>query len=136
MSDRLCLIVDDEPAIRSFLSAILESEHFRTLEAGSAAEGLKIVQRLSGRIALILTDINMPGEMDGIDLASSIVDSFPSVPVILMSGYEKPALLNRTGALEFIPKPFTPEVIIAAVRRVLAAVERLGSAGHGGTTAA
>ena len=68
MSDRTCLVVDDQAAIRTYLRVVLKKENLQTLEAGTAAQALKIIQQLDGRLDLIITDINMPGDMDGLDL--------------------------------------------------------------------
>ena len=121
MSDRLCLIVDDEPAMRSYISAIMSSEHFKTLEAGSAAEAVKIVQRPKGQLALIVSEVEMPGDMNGLELAHSVHNSFPTVPIVLFSGHEKPN--NGDICFEFIEKPFTPNTILSVIRRVMAQSE-------------
>src|SRR5215831_12319336 len=106
MAYHICLVVDDEEAIRNYVRAILETERLHVLEAGTAAQAMKIVQRLRGRLDLIISDIKMPGEMDGIDLAYSIRHSFPAVPVILISGYGDEGCTKRVDArFEFIQKP-------------------------------
>jgi CheY-like chemotaxis protein len=120
MSNRLCLIVDDEPSIRGYLSAVLESEHFQFLEAGTASQALKITEMLDGQLDLIISDVNMPGDMDGIDLALSVHNSFPSIPVILISGYvEQQSRRLPKAIFEFVTKPISPEKILGAVRRTL-----------------
>jgi DNA-binding NtrC family response regulator len=119
--ERICLIVDDEAAIRTYLRAILQRAGIQSLEADSASQALGIIQKLDGRLDLIVCDIKMPGEMDGIDLAYSVRQSFPAVPVILISGY------GDVGAaatkFEFIQKPFVPEAILIAVKKVLGVAE-------------
>ena len=87
MSDLICLLVDDASSIRTYLRAILERERFNCLEAENAARALRIAQKLGGRIDLIISDIKMPGDMDGVDLAHSIRNTYPDLPVILISGY-------------------------------------------------
>ena len=80
MSDRICLIVDDEPSIRAFLRAILQREGIQCLEADSADHGLRVVHKLGGRVDLIVSDMKMTGEMDGLDLAHAVRNAFPAVP--------------------------------------------------------
>lgn len=122
MDYRICLLVDDESAIRSYLRAILEPEGFQCLESENVAQALGITQRLGGRLDLIVTDIKMPGDMDGLDLAYSVRHSFPNVPVILVSGYaDDEAVFRAASKFKFIRKPFVPDTIVNAVR---AAVER------------
>jgi DNA-binding NtrC family response regulator len=119
-ADRICLIVDDEPSIRTYLRAILARERIQSLEAETAAKALGIIQKLGGRLDIIICDIKMPGEMDGIDLAYSVRHSFPSVPVLLISGYaDMEALRQAAATFEFIRKPFVPETILMAVKKVL-----------------
>jgi DNA-binding NtrC family response regulator len=117
MSDRLCLIIDDEPSIRSYVCAVLHGEHLQTVEADTAAEGIRIVQTLQGHLACIVSDINMPGDMTGVDLAHSVRDSYPSVPVILISGYGVET--SKMNGFQVIQKPFLPEAILYAVRQAL-----------------
>src|SRR5208283_3389582 len=122
-TDCICLIVDDEPSIRAYLRAILQREQIHSLEAESAVQALGIVQKLGGRLDLIVCDFKMPGEMDGIDLAYSVRNSFPALPVILISGYgDVEAVKQAATKFEFIQKPFVPETILMAVKKVVRSV--------------
>ena len=118
MSHRICLVVDDEPAIRSFLRVVLEKRQFQILEAGDAVSALKLIRKLDGHVEFLMTDIRMPGDMNGIDLAHSVRNQFPSVPVILISGYFDGTAENPAG-FECIRKPFLPETILQAVERLV-----------------
>lgn len=121
MDTRICLLVDDEPAIRSYLRAILEPQNFQCLEAADVAQALGIAQRLDGRLDLVITNIKMPGDVDGLDLAYSVRNSFPSIPVILISGYADDETVFRAASIfKFIRKPFVPDTILTAVKTVLA----------------
>jgi DNA-binding NtrC family response regulator len=128
MSDRICLIVDDEPSIRTYLRAILQRERIQSLEADNAAQALSIIHKLGGRLDLIVCDIKMPGEMDGIDLAYSVRNSFSAVPVLLISGYGDVESVKHAAAnFEFIQKPFVPETILMAVKKMVGAVDARAS---------
>jgi DNA-binding NtrC family response regulator len=128
MSDRICLIVDDEPSIRTYLRAILQRERIQSLEADNAAQALSIIHKLGGRLDLIVCDIKMPGEMDGIDLAYSVRNPFPAVPVLLISGYGDVESVKHAAAnFEFIQKPFVPETILMAVKKMVGAVDARAS---------
>jgi CheY-like chemotaxis protein len=115
MTQRVSLIVDDEPAIRAYLREILRTCGFGSVEAGTAIEALRILHKLDGQIDLLITDIQMPGDMDGLDLAYSARNSFPNLPVILMSGYAD----KSPGAFMLIVKPFMPAVIVEAINQVI-----------------
>jgi len=120
MSEMICLLVDDEPSVRTYLRAVLEEANFSCLEADSAPQALGILQKINGRIDFIITDLEMPGDMDGIDLAYSVKAAFPALPVIIVSGYadgEKLARLPKD--IQFISKPFVYGAIVHAVRKAV-----------------
>jgi two-component system, cell cycle sensor histidine kinase and response regulator CckA len=107
------LVVDDEPSVRRYVSAILEREHFEILEAEDGARALQVVNQLGGGLDLIVSDIQMPN-MDGVSFAQAVKDSFPEMPVILVSGYAEAG-----SGFEFVEKPFSPGALLKAVRNVL-----------------
>ena len=118
MPDRICLVVDDEPAIRGFLRIILEPQQLQILEAENAAQAMKVLQGFGERLGLIVSDIQMPGDMNGMDLAHSVRNTYPAIPVILISGYWEGEAAIREG-FKVIPKPFGAETILNAVRTAL-----------------
>lgn len=118
MIDKICLIVDDEPVIRDFVGRLLGTEGFRILEAETAQQAFRTVEKMNGSVDLVVTDVSMPGDMDGIDLAHALRNTFPRVPVIVMSGYPSPTARRPQGDFCFVPKPFRAEVLLAAVKRV------------------
>jgi len=111
MNTRLSLIVDDEPGIRTFLKTILQRNGFQSLEADNALDARRTIQRLGSQIDLVLSDIEMGGEMDGLDLAHWVKDSFPATLVILMSGGASEA----PAEFPFLHKPFRMEDILKVV---------------------
>jgi two-component system cell cycle sensor histidine kinase/response regulator CckA len=108
------LVVDDEPAVRRYVIAILQSENFLTLEAEDGAQALQMVRELDGDVDLIVSDIQMPN-VDGLNLANAVKKSFPAVPVILVSGNGRP-----DAGFEFVKKPFLPATLIGVVRKLFA----------------
>ncbi|MBZ5723369.1 MAG: response regulator [Acidobacteriia bacterium] len=115
MPHRISLVVDDEPALRAYVAAILQREHFQTVEADNGADGFEAVRKREGEVALIVTDVQMPGG-DGLTLATSVRKTFPAVPIILVSGHLRPDV-----DFEFVQKPFSPAALLQAVRNVLVA---------------
>jgi two-component system cell cycle sensor histidine kinase/response regulator CckA len=109
----LCLIVDDDTAVRTFVRAIVRSEGYDTLEAGDGSHALELVRSLGGSVDLIITDIQMPGG-DGLTLASRVGAFFPAVRIILMSGYT-----DLADGFNFVAKPFSWASMLSAVRRDL-----------------
>lgn len=115
MTQRVALIVDDEPAIRAYLREILRSRGFCSVEAGTAIEALRILHKRDGQIDLLITDVQMPGDMDGLDLACTARNSFPNLPVILISGYAD----KSPGTFILILKPFVPAAMLEAIDQVI-----------------
>ena len=116
------LVVEDEPGVRSFASQVLEQAGYRVLTASSGAEALELAGRPDASIAVLLTDVVMPG-MNGQVLSERMRVMHPGLAVLYMSGYTDDMVV-RTGVVasgaNFIQKPFTPEGLLARVRNALA----------------
>jgi YesN/AraC family two-component response regulator len=95
-----------------------------TISAIDGASYNSLARPLGGRLDLIVSDIDMPGEMDGIDLAYFVRNSFPAVAVVLITGYADVESVKRAAAnFEVIQKPFVPETILMAVKKVVGWVD-------------
>ena len=88
------------------------------LEAENAPEAFGLLQNLKGDIDLLVTDVQMPGDMDGLDLAHAVRHSFPAIPVILMSGL---VTFDSAKFQDFkrIQKPFRPETLLALAKAAM-----------------
>jgi nitrogen-specific signal transduction histidine kinase len=114
------LLVEDDPMIRSLVCQTLETQGYVTLLAEDGWEGIKVARNLKGRIDLLLTDVVMPG-LGGAELAVAMKELYPDVKVLFMSGYSR-SQLNEEGVpseAALLEKPFTPDKVIAMVRRLL-----------------
>jgi two-component system, cell cycle sensor histidine kinase and response regulator CckA len=114
------MIVEDEPAVRSFVASALRDEGYQLLLAASAEEAAHVSDEHPGAIDLLLTDAIMPGK-SGIELASAMVAERPGLPVIIMSGYTKESLTVRGLAepVNLLRKPFTPTELRQRIRAAL-----------------
>jgi len=115
------LLVEDEPALRKLAREILRLAGYKVIEAANSGEALLACERSSSEIALMITDLVMPG-MSGWDLARRLTTLHPEMKVLYMSGYSHHAALPEGGIErhdEFIQKPFTPTSLQEKVRRVL-----------------
>ena len=113
------LIIDDEAAIRETLSGILGDEGFAPLTAGSAEEGLQLLDEKD--VDLVLLDIWLPG-MDGMEGLRTIRQRFAHLPVIMISGHgtvETAVQATRMGAFDFIEKPLSYDKTVLAIRKGL-----------------
>ena len=67
-----------------------------------------------------MTDVKMPGDMSGLDLAHAVRNAFPSIPVVVISGYPSPETDKHSlQDFESIPKPFKPDDLVGSVKRAL-----------------
>lgn len=112
------LVVDDDPLVSMGTSAMLEDLGHLTTEASSAAVALEILGS-DQRFDLIITDHAMPG-MTGAELARLIISAYPSLPVILASGYAELPEDHGLSNLLRMTKPFTQEQLQTAVHRAVA----------------
>lgn len=115
---KTCLVVDDEVSIRRYLKLILQNAQFQVVEAGDADQALQVLQQ-SSSIDLIISDVLMPGSMNGLDLAYSIRRRSPELPIIIISGYVNLEDNPWMGSFSFVQKPFTAASIMAEVHRLL-----------------
>ena len=113
------LIVDDATATLEVLQRNLTSAGYHVFTASSVAEALKILENTA--LELVITDLKMP-KVSGLDLVRHVRENFKDTEVMMITGYpsiEGAVNAVKTGAEEFLAKPFTDEELLAAVRRVL-----------------
>ncbi len=106
------LVVDDEWLVREALIEVLDEAGFSTRQAMSATEALRHLQR-DEVIDLVVTDIEMPGALNGADLARLLTAQRPEIGVLIVSG-RRPRSLPE-GA-RFLAKPFVPDELLHALR--------------------
>lgn len=99
------LVVEDEPLIRMDLALTLEEMGFSVLEASNANEAISLLEA-NGDIAAVVTDVDMPGTMDGFALAFAVRRRWPPCRLIVVSGHRRPAAGDMPDGSRFIPKPF------------------------------
>lgn len=109
------LVVEDDDAVREVLDQLLRTGGWEPILADSAAEGEQLFHRHRDRVGLVLTDIVMPGR-NGYWLAARIRAACPNVPIVAVSGYREVAEHAVDYFLRFLPKPFRPADLLAAVR--------------------
>ncbi len=115
------LVVEDEDNVRALTQQSLRAYGYQVLEAASGEEALRLEEEYTSPIDLLVTDVVMP-RMNGHDLGEMLKVRRPKLKVLYMSGYNRHAIV-RYAALNpetpYIQKPFMPQVLAAAVRRVL-----------------
>jgi CheY-like chemotaxis protein len=118
-TDKLVLVVDDNPDVVSVTTALLEHLGYKTCCAKSAAEALEILRMGETVVDAVLSDIAMSG-MNGIELTSVLRLRYPGLPVVLATGYSE--MLTRWSdemPTEILRKPYGPEELTAALEHVI-----------------
>jgi two-component system nitrogen regulation response regulator NtrX len=114
------LIVDDEPNIRRMVGALLSSEGYEVRDAADGASG---VARVAESVPdVVLLDLMMPGELDGLGTLARLREAAPDVPVIMMSGkagLSDAVKATKLGAFNFLEKPLSPEGVLLALTSAL-----------------
>lgn len=127
------LLVEDEVMVRQVTRRILESEGYNVLTAPDAVGARSIFERHGASIALMITDVMMPGE-SGVELAAFLRREWPELRVIFISGYsdsELPERDSQSGADDFVQKPFTGAQLLSRVNARLRGAHRPApSVGH------
>ena len=117
------LVVEDEPAVRTMTTRHLERAGYRVTAVGDGEEAIAAVESLGEPIDVLVSDVIMPN-MSGIKLAELILERYPSVGLVLLSGYTAETLdlerVTTRGAI-FLAKPSTAAQLLDAVRRAKAA---------------
>ena len=126
------LVVEDEPIVREMTTQMLTRSGYRVLAVGDGAEAIALMARLEEPIDVLITDVILP-HMSGIELAGLVMDRYPDVGVVMLSGYTAQTLnlekVTSRGAT-FVPKPVTSGQLVVAVQRAQA-VRQAGLAADG-----
>ena len=116
-SPQTVLVVEDEPIVRMYAVDVLEDAGYDVIEAGDAAQALAKLDAHPD-IALMFSDINMPGEMDGFALAREVHRRRPDVRLILTSG--KMATDKAAAGIDaFVPKPYSADGLTRLLHETL-----------------
>ncbi|MBE7200001.1 MAG: response regulator [Parafilimonas terrae] len=119
------VVAEDEILFRLEVAEILEEEGYAVIEAVSAAQAL---ERLDASVSLLVTDVRMPGAMDGFALAHEVSRMRPDVAVVVVSAQVTPGSGDLPDGVAFVGRPFLESRIRAAVRAAVTAKTR-----HAGT---
>ncbi len=120
--DETILLVEDEKAVRNLAARILERLGYQVVTAASGDEALPLLENPDYLFDMLLTDVVLPGTMQGNELAQAARLLRPSMPVLYMSGYTRDAIVHA-GRLDegvnYLEKPFTPDGLARSLRKVL-----------------
>jgi two-component system, response regulator PdtaR len=112
------LVVEDEPVLRILVGDILEDEGFVVAEAPNAEKAMEVLENRSD-IRLLFTDINMPGAIDGVELARQVHERWPHIRLVITSGRKMLAHEEIPDDGRFLPKPYRPAELVGKVKELL-----------------
>ena len=117
------LVVDDEPTVRMLVTDILEDLGYTAIEAADSAAGLRVLQS-DARIDLLVTDVGLPGGMNGRQMAEAGRVARPGLKVLFITGYAENAILGNghlSPGMAVLTKPFPVDMMAARIRSMLLA---------------
>lgn len=114
------IVAEDEPAVRAVICDVLRAAGYRVLSGPTASEVLRLAMSFDGTPQLLMSDMVMPG-LTGLELARALVQRYPQLRVLIVSGYSRQNQLP--ASMHFLTKPFTEDDLLTKVREVLDAPE-------------
>jgi CheY-like chemotaxis protein len=116
------LLVEDEEMVRQLAERVLHEYGYSVLAASSGSEALEVVAEQAQQVQLMITDVIMPGGLNGKQLADRMADIRPGIKILYISGYADGSLFPREreiGRIHLLEKPFSPLALIQKVRELL-----------------
>ncbi len=117
------LVVDDEPTVRMLVMEVLEDLGYAAIEAADGASGLRVLQS-DARVDLLVTDVGLPGGMNGRQMADAARVGRPGLKVLFITGYAENAVLGNghlDHGMHVMTKPFALEALASRIRELISA---------------
>ena len=116
------LVVDDDATVRTLIAGVLTENHYRLLDAADGPSALKVLEARQRRIDLMVTDVGLPGCMNGRQLADAARQLRPELRILFITGYAENAVVGN-GHLEpgmaVLAEPFAMSSLANKVREIL-----------------
>ena len=117
------LVVDDEPSVRMLVTEVLQDLGYVALEAADSVAGLKLLQS-DARIDLLVTDVGLPGGMNGRQMAEAGIERRPDLKVLFITGYAENSLIGNGHLLpgmQVLTKPFAVDALAVRIKELVEA---------------
>lgn len=121
------LVVEDETVIRMETADLLIDAGFEVLEAWNGATALRQLERRP-EIGLVVTDVHMPGTLDGFGLSRLVAERWPAIGLVVVSGVAKPGPDDLPPGARFIAKPFSARTVLDTAIALVGRQPRPGNA--------
>jgi two-component system, response regulator PdtaR len=110
------IVVEDESLIRLAAAFAFEDAHFAVIEAGTADEAVEVLEREAEHIHAVFTDVNMPGTMNGVELAHHVRKHWPHIGLVAASGRHRLQTAELPAGSRFLGKPYNLDDVVGHVR--------------------
>jgi len=120
----IVVIVEDDADLRGLMASLIEEIQLEVIECESAEAALAVMLLRGREIAVVLSDIQLPGAMDGVDFAREAKLRWPHLPFVLTSGNTGTRLDKLPLGVTYVPKPWKGEQILAIVETARSLTER------------
>lgn len=115
----LVLVVEDEPLVRMVAAEGLNDAGFEVIEAASADDALRILDERDD-VGVVFTDVDMPGAVDGVELARLVHERWPELRIVITSGQSKLSSADIPDEGRFVPKPYMPTQVAQLISEMTA----------------
>jgi DNA-binding NtrC family response regulator len=113
-ASKTIVVVEDDDLLRSLMVDAVRALDFNVVDFATADDALIHVMLESDSVALVVADLTVPGQIDGVELAEMLYERYPLIPFILTTGYVE---LDRVfkGGVKFLPKPWALEELSQSI---------------------
>ena len=115
----IVLVVEDEPLLRLFATDMIEDAGFEVIDVANSAAAIAVLEARSD-VRIVFTDVDMPGDINGIMLGACIRDRWPPIEIIITSGKAWPVGSPLPQRAVFFSKPYRQDRVIDTIRRMAA----------------
>jgi DNA-binding NtrC family response regulator len=120
----VALVVEDDPDVRDLAAALLEETDLRVVTCEDAETALAVMVREGENVALVFSDVRLPGLLDGIDLARRVKALWPHVSIVVTSGYAARRPDKLPDNVAYMPKPWLALDVLMQAERASAWMQR------------
>jgi two-component system, response regulator PdtaR len=118
------LIVEDDVLLQLYFQEELETLGWKTILAGSTIQAMDEIRDQSEKIAVVVTDVEMPGTRSGLTLANQVRFGWPEIGVVVVSGSQRPRPSDLPQGVAFYSKPLGAETLLTAIDDAIQFAER------------
>lgn len=119
----IVLVVENDALVRALAIEVVEDAGFAAIDVSNADEALAILESRTD-IAMVFTDIDMPGSMDGLKLAHAVRNRWPPIKIIMVSGKAHLSKADLPSDSKFVSKPYVVSAMISEMQASLVRSER------------